>query len=198
MKKLLLLIVAAFLFIFVSTKCTESMPINEDKEEMTVAHPINTVDSIIMVNYDGEVFQEVYYSDGGIEVFASYLHIKDIGLRKNYMTYKSIIWSSPPDNVGIYLSDSLKLTKQEINYLKKLKESGDNTSAELDRILFNHFLKSQGKSLLTDIEYLQLIKGQKEISIFENKQMLLFLIISCSLIVLIGAWFNSRKKPNTS
>ena len=99
MKKLFYLVTAAILLVFMNTRCVSSMPMNEDKEiaeeyQYNADHATQGIDSVVMVSFDGEVYQEVYYTNGDIEVFNIYLEIEDISLRKAYMTYRRTYWNS--------------------------------------------------------------------------------------------------------
>lgn len=193
MKHLLYLVTVAILFVF-AYSCSTSMPMNEDKEEIADNYYYSTtdaeqgIDSTVLVVMEGEVYEEVYYTNGDIEVFSSYLNIKDIGLRKAYIIYRSVYWDS---GGKVNIKDLIELSEVELDFILKEDKTEEEVLLRADYLLFNKFLILDGKKALKYNDFMAEIKGEQ---ISNRPHTTLFLVIIFLLVLLFLGMANVSKR----
>lgn len=163
MKNIILLLI----FCLLSFKVyTQSYPTNQ---ELT--------DSIVYESVDGTDTEIVYFKNGDIAVYASFLYIENIYLRELYTTYINLC------------SDYLKILRTDIT------GSHFNKGPTADYIMFNNFLYGNEESLISYQDYLNKIYLAKEINTskltaaeYGRKIIGVFLAL-ISLITIVVAYF---------
>lgn len=124
---------------------------------------VNTVDSV-RNNYDisgALINQWIYYKDGSIDMFNTYMSINDIYLRVRYIEYLN----KRPDlivKIGAFsIAAKIRSLKNECKeeYLSIVLSSGTPEQCIKDYILFNYFLRSRNEEELSMKVFLREIKG---------------------------------------
>lgn len=203
MRRTLTLMLVAFIFGFTVSKCKFSMPVSEKEEKITEAiKSINEngqeIDSIVMMDLgEGDMYECVYYANGEEEIFGDYLNIKDIPLRKVYMTYRGIYWNGKGDPSKEGLLAISRLSPQELYSLNELQNDHEELYRTYDYYLFNYYLVTHEMYAMSFRDYSEVIAGDMSIMGTNVLELIAWVLI---LLVILGFLIGRLKKlkSNTS